>query len=255
MKELMGKLLLKDKNIIITGTNRGIGRAILTECAKNGANIWAHARKETAEHTSYMNELSSKYNVQIWPVYADLSNEQELKCLMKNIASRKLPLHALMNNAGMMKDAIIGMISRSMMQEVFDTNVFAVMELTQFAARIMMKQKFGSIINASSIVGVTGNRGQLVYSATKGAVIAMTKTAAKELAPYNIRVNAIAPGMIDTDMFKSIGEPYITERLNNIGMKRLGTPEDVAKVYVFLASDLSSYVTGQIIGVDGSALV
>jgi len=129
------------------------------------------------------------------------------------------------------------------------------MELTQLAARIMTKQKKGSIINMASIMGVNGNKGQFVYSASKGAVIAMTRTAAKELAPYNIKINAVAPGMIDTEMFRSIGVEKIAERLNNIGMGRLGTPEDVAKVCIFLASDLSEYVTGQIIGVDGAAII
>lgn len=154
-----------------------------------------------------------------------------------------------------MKDDLIGMISHETMEKVFQVNVFAVMEMIQLAVKIMGRQNTGSIINMSSIVGVQGNKGQLVYSASKGAVIALTKTASKELASKNIRVNAIAPGMIDTDMFHSIGEEHMKERLSLIGMNRIGTPEDVANACAFLASDLSAYVTGQVLGVDGSALV
>ncbi len=247
--------MLKNKNIFITGTNRGIGKAILTECAKNGANIWAHTRHESNEFKNMINELSEKFNVQIWPIYFDLKDEKAIDEAIKKIKRQKLNLDVLINNAGMMKDDIIGMISDKIIEDTFKVNVFAPIKLLQFAARVMMKQKFGSIINMSSIVGVEGNKGQVVYSSSKGAIVALTKTAAKELAPYNIRVNAIAPGMIDTDMFRSIGEDKQKLRIENIGMHRIGTPEDVAKACVFLASDMSSYITGQILGVDGSAII
>lgn len=247
--------MLKNKNIFITGTNRGIGKAILTECAKNGANIWAHTRRESNEFKNMINELSEKFNVQIWPIYFDLKDEKAIDEAIKKIKRQKLSLDVLINNAGMMKDDIIGMISDKIIEDTFKVNVFAPIKLLQFAARFMMKQKFGSIVNMSSIVGVEGNKGQVVYSSSKGAIVALTKTAAKELAPYNIRVNAIAPGMIDTDMFRSIGEDKQKLRIENIGMHRIGTPEDVAKACVFLASDMSSYITGQILGVDGSAAI
>lgn len=247
--------MLKNKNIFITGTNRGIGKAILTECAKNGANIWAHTRRESNEFKNTINELSEKFNVQIWPIYFDLKDEKAIDETIKKIKRQKLSLDVLINNAGMMKDDIIGMISDKIIEDTFKVNVFAPIKLLQFAARFMMKQKFGSIVNMSSIVGVEGNKGQVVYSSSKGAIVALTKTAAKELAPYNIRVNAIAPGMIDTDMFRSIGEDKQKLRIENIGMHRIGTPEDVAKACVFLASDMSSYITGQILGVDGSAAI
>ena len=154
-----------------------------------------------------------------------------------------------------MRDALIGMVNKDLMEEIFSVNVFAVMNMLQLANKLMSRQKSGSIINLSSIVGVEGNAGQLVYSASKGAVAALTKTAAKELAPNNIRVNAIAPGMIDTDMFRSIGTEKMEQHLEHIKMGRLGTPNDIANAIVFLASDLSTYVTGQILGVDGEALV
>ena len=154
-----------------------------------------------------------------------------------------------------MKDSIIGMISDKTVEETFRVNVFTPIKLIQFVAKIMIKQKSGSIINMSSIVGVKGNKGQVVYSASKGAIISLTKTAAKELAPHNIRVNALAPGIIDTDLFKAVKEDKKQEKLSSIGMTRIGTPEDVAKACIFLASDMSSYITGQILGVDGSTII
>ena len=171
------------------------------------------------------------------------------------IKSEKKRLDVLVNNAGIMKDALIGTIPRPMMEEVFSVNVFGTMELLQLAAKMMIHQKSGSIINLSSIVGITGNPGQLVYSATKGAIISLTKTAAKELGPKGIRVNAIAPGMIDTDMMRSVGEAHLQRHIDHIPMGRLGKPEEIADACVFLASEQASYITGHILQVDASVLV
>lgn len=246
--------LLKDKVGFVTGAGRGIGRGIVTEFAKNGAIVYANALKDGSVDDLSM-EMREVYNVTVIPLYFDVTDSVALKDAFVKIQKEQGRLDVVVNNAGVMKDALIGMVSKKLMEDTFAVNVFAVMELLQLAAKLMTRRKSGSIINISSIVGVNGNKGQLVYSASKGAVIALTKTAAKELANKNIRVNAIAPGMIDTDMFRSIGEEYISKRLTNIGMGRLGTPEDIAKTCVYLASDLSTYVTGQIIGVDGSAII
>ncbi len=247
--------MLEGKNVFVTGTNRGIGKAILTECAKNGANIWAHARHETDEFKELVQNISRKFNVEIWPIYFDLTDNDSMLNAFRVIRNQKLNLDVLINNAGVMQDALIGMISDNLIEKTFQVNVYAPIKLLQFAAKLMMRQKSGSIINMSSIVGVNGNKGQTVYSSSKGAIISLTKTAAKELAFYNIRVNALAPGMIDTDMFRSIGEDKQKLRIENIEMGRIGTPVDVANACVFLASDMSSYITGQILGVDGSAIV
>ncbi len=247
--------MLEGKNVFVTGTNRGIGKAILTECAKNGANIWAHARHETDEFKELVQNISRKFNVEIWPIYFDLTDNDSMLNAFRVIRNQKLNLDVLINNAGVMQDALIGMISDNLIEKTFQVNVYAPIKLLQFAAKLMMRQKSGSIINISSIVGVNGNKGQTVYSSSKGAIISLTKTAAKELASYNIRVNALAPGMIDTDMFRSIGEDKQKLRIENIEMGRIGTPVDVANACVFLASDMSSYITGQILGVDGSAIV
>ncbi len=246
--------ILKNKVSLITGTNRGIGAAILESFARENSIIYANARQEGSidESAKYFGE---KYGAVIVPVYFDIRDTNSIKNVMMKIQKEQGKLDILVNNAGIMKDALIGMISKTLMKDIFDTNVFASMDLLQYASRIMRKNNSGCIINFSSIVGLYGNKGQLVYSASKGAVISMTKTAAKELAPYHIRVNAIAPGMIDTDMFQSIGEARIQEHLKKIGMGALGTPEEVADACVLIASDYARYVTGQIIGVDGAAVV
>ncbi|MDR2940972.1 MAG: SDR family oxidoreductase [Treponema sp.] len=245
--------MLKGKIALVTGTSRGIGRQIALTFAGNGAVVYANARKEGSLDS--LTEESKNMNGKVMPLYFDVTDTDALKNAFIRIKKENRKLDCLVNNAGIMQDALIGMIDKKTIHDVFETNVFAVMELTQLAARIMIKQQSGSIINLASIVGINGNKGQLVYSASKGAVIAMTKTAAKELAPQNIRVNAIAPGMIDTEMFRSIGTEKTTERLGNIGMGRLGTTENVAKTCLFLASDLSEYVTGQIVGVDGATII
>lgn len=245
--------MLKGKIALVTGAARGIGKAVAELFAKNGAIVYANVRKAAS-----LDALVKKYdhmNGRIIPLYFDVTDPTATKEAVVGIKKESGTLDILVNNAGIMQDALIGMINNKVMRDVFDVNVFAAMDLLQLAARVMVRQKSGSIINMASIVGVNGNSGQLVYSASKGAVIAMTKTAAKELASNSVRVNAIAPGMIDTDMFRSIGEEKISKRLENIGMGRLGAPEDIAKVCVFLASDASQYVTGQIIGVDGAAVI
>ena len=246
--------LLDGKVCLITGASRGIGAATVRRFAEEGAIVYANARTpKNLDKTCA--ELSEMYKTTVKAVYFDVRDEAASKKTIVQIRKEAGNLDVLVNNAGVMKDALIGMISKDLMQDIFDTNVFGVMNMLQLASKVMMFQKSGSIINLSSIVGLEGNPGQLVYSASKGAVAAMTKTAAKELAPHGIRVNAVAPGMIDTDMFRSIGADKMKEHLSNIRMGRLGAPEEVADVILFLASDLSRYTTGEIIGVNGSAMV
>lgn len=246
--------LLKNKVALITGCNRGIGKAVLEKFASNGAIVYASAR-QSGILDKEAEELSKKYTTTIIPVYFDVTDITAMKEVFIKINKEQKKLDCIVNNAGIMHDALLGMVTETNLQNTFAVNVFAVINLIQYATKLMKKQNTGSIINISSIVGTNGNSGQIAYSASKGAVISLTKTAAKELASCNIRVNAIAPGMIDTDMFRSIGEARISERISKIGMGRLGTPDEVADVALFLASDLSAYVTGQIIGVDGAALI
>ena len=246
--------LLDGKVCLVTGASRGIGAATVKRFAREGAVVYANARTPKNLDDLCI-ELSEKYNTTVKALYFDVRDEAAAKKAVLQIRKETGRLDVLVNNAGVMKDALIGMISKDLMQEIYDTNVFGVMNMIQLASKVMMFQKSGSIINLSSIVGLKGNPGQLVYSATKGAVTAMTKTAAKELASHGIRVNAVAPGMIDTDMFRSIGNEKMQEHIANIRMGRLGTPEEVADAILFLASDLSGYITGEILGVNGSAMV
>lgn len=246
--------LLEGKVCLITGASRGIGAATVYRFAEEGAIVYANLR--LPKNPDFLFEkLSPKLRDNVRVLYFDVRDETSAKQAVMQIKKEQGKLDVLVNNAGVMKDALIGMIPRALMQEIYETNVFGVMNMLQLSCKLMSRQKSGSIINLSSIVGIEGNPGQLVYSATKGAVAAMTKTAAKELAPQGIRVNAIAPGMINTDMFQSIGEEKVREHLEHIRMGRLGTPEDVADAIIFLASDLSRYITGDIIGVNGGVMV
>lgn len=246
--------LLDGKVCLVTGASRGIGAATVRRFVEEGAIVYANARSPK-NLDSVCAELNSNNKGKVRALYFDVRDETASKQAMLQIKKEEGRLDVLVNNAGVMKDALIGMIPRQLMQEIYETNVFGVMNMIQLATKLMCRQGSGSIINLSSIVGIEGNPGQLVYSATKGAVAAMTKTAAKELASQGIRVNAIAPGMIDTDMFRSIGAEKMKEHLSHIRMGRLGTPEEVADSILFLASDLSRYITGDIIGVNGGATV
>jgi 3-oxoacyl-[acyl-carrier protein] reductase len=251
--ELASKLLA-GKTILITGCNRGIGYEIAKLFVSNGALVYANARKNGSLN-DLVSELPNEFSENIIPVYFDVNDSYKLKQVFLRIIKENKRLDCLVNNAGIMKDALIGMVTKELMLELFETNVFAVMDLTQYAVRLMRRENYGSIINISSIAGISGNEGQIVYSSSKGAVNSMTKTAAKELAKYNIRVNAIAPGVIDTDLISGIDQDKLNLIKSKIGMGRPGNPNDVANLALFLASDLSSYITGQIICVDGSMSV
>ncbi|HZK60519.1 MAG TPA: SDR family NAD(P)-dependent oxidoreductase [Anaerovoracaceae bacterium] len=242
-------MLLKDKVCLITGAGKGIGRATMEAFIREGAIVYANDIVEGS-----IDEYAEA-NAKVIPMYFDVSNEYETKAAILKISREQQKLDVLVNNAGIMKDALIGAITKPLIEEIFSVNVYGTMDLLQLAAKIMMRNKSGSIINLTSIVGITGNPGQLVYSATKGAIISLTKTAAKELASKGIRVNAIAPGMIDTDMMNSIGEKHLALHIANIPMGRLGKSGEIADACVYLASDMSTYVTGHVLNVDASVLV
>jgi len=246
--------MLKNKIALITGCNRGIGKSILEQYAKNGATIYAASRTE-GSLTEIVADLKEKYQANITPVYFDLTDSGGLKQTFLKINKEHKKLDVLVNNAGVMKDALIGMVTEENMLNTFNVNVFSVINTIQFASKLMRRNNSGSIINLASIVGSNGNSGQIVYSASKGAIISLTKTAAKELAANNIRVNAIAPGMIDTDMLRSIGDSRVNDMISKIGFNRLGEPSEIADTAVFLASDASRYISGQVIGVDGCAVI
>jgi len=245
-------LLLKNKNTVITGCNRGIGKEIVRVFAENGANIWACVRRESGTFSKYINNLEQKHSVSINPVYFDLSDEEQIKTGVKTIKETKEPVDILVNNAGAIFTALFQMTSMQKLKEMFEINYFSQMLLTQYISRIMMRQKSGSIINISSSAAIEGNEGRTAYASAKAAMITSTKVLAKELAPYNIRVNAVAPGLTQTEMMESsTPEDALKQTLNRICMKRVGQPEEIANSVLFLASDLSSYMTSQVLRVDG----
>ncbi|MEJ8552670.1 SDR family NAD(P)-dependent oxidoreductase [Tepidibacter sp. Z1-5] len=246
--------LLENKNIFITGATKGIGREMALKFAENGANLIINGKNEE-ELLKLKVFIEKTYNVKVIAVPYNVVDIAKTKEAFDILRRELGGLDCIVNNAGILNDRLLGMIDVQNVDEVFNVNLKATIMHLQFASRLMKRKKNGSIINISSIIGTNGNEGQVVYSASKAGVIGVTKSASKELAKYNIRVNAICPGFIDTDMARSISEEKYKERINNIKMKRIGTPEDVANVAMFLCSDLSSYVTGQVIGVDGGMII
>jgi 3-oxoacyl-[acyl-carrier protein] reductase len=253
--DMTSLLTLEGRVAYITGSTRGIGNSIAHTLAAAGASVVVNgcAAREAVERTAH--EISERHGVRCIGVVADQADPAAARGAFRQIHSVFGRLDVLVNNAGVMEDALLGMIPEATLDRTFAVNALSVARNMQSAAGMMRRAGAGSIINLSSIIGTNGNPGQVVYAGSKAAVIGMTRSAAKELAPFGIRVNAIAPGFIDTDMTRSIPPAKFQERLASIGLGRLGVPQDVANVALFLASDLSSYVTGQVIGVDGSMVV
>lgn len=189
----------------------------------------------------------------IIPIYFDVTSTEEIKKAVMRLKKEQGTVDVLVNNAGMVTNELLGMISKDTVRAMFETNVFGLLELTQYiSTKFMMKQKSGSIINIASVVGVEGSKGQIAYSASKGAVVAMTKSMAKELAAYDVRVNAVAPGMIETDRIKTTIEEKYKDKIPEIGMGRLGTALEVADACLYFASEQAGYTTGQVLVVSGS---
>ncbi|SEU10045.1 SDR family NAD(P)-dependent oxidoreductase [Paenibacillus sp. NFR01] len=247
-------ITLKDKVIFITGSSKGIGRQAAFTFAAAGAKLAINGRNEQSLYDSQQ-EIEREFGTEVLPLPYDVRDIAKVKEAFMAIKKKFGQLDALVNNAGILQDRLLGMIDGQQMQQTLDTNLSSAIYHMQYAARLMSPKKYGSIVNLASIIGRNGNAGQVVYSASKAGLIGATMSAAKELAVHNIRVNAVAPGFIDTDMAKSLPAEKFKERLESIKMGRIGQPEDVANVICFLCSDLSSYVTGQVIGVDGGMLI
>lgn len=244
--------MLTNKVCFVSGASRGIGREIARVFAENHAIVYANIRKD-GTLDNWLTTLPDEIRQRIIQIKFDIRDSKALKDALMQIKKENGHIDVWVNNAAIAYNEAIGMISKEHVQEMFEINVYPVIESIQLAARLMMRQKSGSIINISSIVGVEGDAGQLAYSATKGAVISLTKSAAKELAPHQIRVNSVAPGLTKTDLMEQTDPKFLENRLSSIGMGRVALPVDIANTCLYLASDLSTYVTGQIIGVNGSS--
>ena len=247
--------LLKDKVVIVTGAGRGIGQAIATLFAENGAVVYANDIREDL-FADWVGEVNNKAAGEVRPLVFDITSEAEARTAVMKVKKECGRIDGLVNNAGVEFNELIGMISRDNMEKMFNVNVFGTINLLQLVSRIMGRQpEGGSIVNIASMTALRGNRGQLVYSATKGAVVSLTKSAAKELAPKKIRVNAIAPGLTNTAMMQQADPEKLKNRIDNICMGRLAEPTDIAKGCLFMISDLSEYVSGQILAVDGCTIM
>ena len=246
--------MLKGKNAIVTGGSRGIGKAIALELAQNGASIIINytSNKEAAEKT--VKEIQ-QLGVKALAICCDVRDADAIKKMIDRIEEDFDTIDILVNNAGITRDNLLLRMKEEEWQQVMDVNLKGVFLCTKAVIRKMIKQKQGRIINISSVVGVTGNAGQANYSASKAGVIGFTKSIAREVSTKGINVNAVAPGFIDTDMTAILSEDIKENLLNNIPLKRFGKPEDVANLVVFLSSDKSNYITGEVINVDGGMAI
>lgn len=237
--------LLEDKIVLITGAGRGIGKVIAEQFVSDGAVVYANDLNETSIDGAKT-------------ACFDVTDTAALKAGLLKIYKAEGRIDCVVNNAAIIANQKLGMVTKPLLEKMYAVNVFAVIDMIQLVSRLMARNGGGSIVNIASITGIVGSPGQVAYSSTKGAVIALTKSAAKELAPLNIRVNAVAPGIIKTERFEELYEAAgekINERIEKIALGRLGTPQDIANAVSFLASDRASYISGQILGVDGCATI
>jgi 3-oxoacyl-[acyl-carrier protein] reductase len=237
--------LLEGKVALITGAGRGIGKVIAEQFIADGAIV-------------YVNDLNEPEVEGAKPICFDVTDTNALKAGLMAIYKAEGCIDVVVNNAAIIQNQKLGMVTKPLLEKMYAVNVFAVIDMIQIASRLMARNGGGCFVNMASVTGVVGSPGQVAYSASKGAVIALTKSSAKELAPQGIRVNAVAPGIIKTERFEELYEATgdkINERIEKIALGRLGTPQDIANAVSFLASDRASYISGQILGVDGCATI
>lgn len=243
--------MLHGKNAIITGARQGIGRATVEVFARNRANIWACARTEDAEFEAEMEEIARQNDIWVEPVYFDMTDYSQMKNAVQKIVKEKRNIDILINNAGVVQYDLFSMMQIDSLNDMLFSNYIAPLQLTQMIARRMGKNGMGSIVFLSSVSGIISEAGNTAYGGSKAALAHAAGVLSKELAPMNIRVNAVAPGLVNTRM-KDKAEPDAwNELIKKTNLKRMAEPEEIANVLCFLSSDLSSYITGQVIRVDG----
>ena len=245
---------LKGKTAIVTGGARGIGKSIAMTLAAAGANIVINYTRSSKEAEEVVEE-AKKLGVSALALKADVSKNDEIENLVKEVLNQFGSIDILVNNAGITRDNLLIRMSEEDFQAVIDINLKGAFLCTKHVSKVMMKQRTGKIINIASVVGVMGNAGQSNYAASKAGLIGFTKSIAKELAKRNINVNAVAPGYIETDMTASLPEKVREAFMINIPMARGGLPQDVANVVLFLSSEYSDYITGQVINIDGGMVM
>lgn len=241
----------ESKNVVITGGSRGIGSTTLALFAEQGANIVACSSRESEELINRYKEIASRNNVVITPVFFDMSDEAAVKEAVKRIKEVAPVIDVLVNNAGVSHIAPFMMSRMEDLHRVFQVNFFSQMAFTQGLLGSLKKAKGASIVNLTSIAGLDGGIGVTAYGSSKAAIALATKVLAQELAPFKIRVNAVAPGMVETDMAASMGEKATENTAGSAALKRLARPEEIANLILYLASEDASYITGQIIRIDG----
>ena len=246
--------MLRDTNIVVTGANRGIGKAVLYKLASEGANIWACSRNKSDEFEDELKELAKKTNTIIEPIYFDLTNEDEIKTSVKEIVKSKRPVDGLVNNAGIAIYNKFQFMKIDEIKSIFENNYFSTLYFTQLLMRRMTKNT-GSIVFLSSVAGFLPEVGNIAYGGSKAAISHVVKILAKELAPDGIRVNAVAPGLVNTDMKKQADSETWKNMVSKTMLKRESEPEEIANVIAFLLSDQASYITSQTIHVDGGMFV
>lgn len=245
--------LLENKNVLITGASRGIGKGIAVKFAQQGANV-AFSYNSSAEAAKQLENELAENGIKAKGFQSNAADFDAAQELVKDVLEAFGSIDVLINNAGITKDNLLMRISEADFDKVIEVNLKSVFNLTKAVIRPMMKQRSGSIINMSSVVGVKGNAGQANYAASKAGILGFTKSVALELGSRNIRCNAIAPGFIETEMTGALPEETVKNWRESIPLKRGGTPEDIANACVFLASDMAAYITGQTLNVDGGML-
>lgn len=241
------------KVALVTGASRGLGKAIAEKLAAGGASLMITATSDAIEAVAA--ELREKYNVKVESFYGDISQEETVKTLFSQINEKFEKLDICVNNAGITRDGLSMRMSAEDFDRVLTVNLRSTFLVSKEASMMMMKARYGKIVNMSSIVGIQGNVGQANYAASKAGIIGLTKSMAVELAKRNVTVNAVAPGFIDTDMTRAVSEKAKEEFMTKIPMCRAGVPEEIADAVAFLASDASRYITGQVLVVDGGLVL